>query len=133
MQVLTRGPVHEAFAESITYDPQPGLIISTRVPDPIEELPPEQKPDGDNVTWISGYWAWDEDQNDFIWISGIWRNLPPGRQWVPGYWNAIDDGKYQWTAGYWADATNEEVSYVSTAPPRSVDSGPECRGAFLGP
>jgi hypothetical protein len=124
VQVLTRGPVHEAFAESINYDPQPGLVISTRMPDPIEELPPEQKPDGDNVTWISGYWAWDEDQNDFIWISGIWRNLPPGRQWVPGYWNGIDDGKYQWTSGYWADATTEEVSYVSTAPPRSVDAGP---------
>ncbi len=124
VQVLTRGPVHEAFAESINYEPQPGLIISTRVPDPIEELPPDQRPDGDNVTWISGYWAWDEDQNDFIWISGVWRNLPPGRQWVPGYWNGIEDEKYQWTAGYWADATTEEVSYVSTAPPRSVDAGP---------
>jgi len=124
VQVLTRGPVHEAFAESISYEPQPGLIISSRVPEPIEELPPEQKPEGDNVTWISGYWAWDDDQNDFIWISGIWRNLPPGRQWVPGYWNDIGDGKYQWTAGYWADATIEVVSYVPTPPPRSVDSGP---------
>ena len=115
VQVLTRGPVHEAFAESVSFDPQPGLIISTRVPDAIEEMPPEQQLEGDNVTWISGYWAWDDDQNDFIWISGIWRNLPPGRQWVPGYWNGIDDGQYQWTSGYWADATTEEVPI---SPPR---------------
>lgn len=124
VQVLTRGPVHEAFAESVSFDPEPGMIVSTRPPDPIEELPPEQQLEGDNVTWISGYWAWDDDQNDFIWISGIWRNLPPGRQWVPGYWNEIDGGRYQWTSGYWADSTTSEVEYVSTAPPRNIDVGP---------
>lgn len=124
VQVLTRGPVHEAFAESVNFDPEPGIIISTRIPDPIEEMPPEQQLEGENVTWISGYWAWDDDQNDFIWISGIWRNLPPGRQWVPGYWNEIDGGKYQWTSGYWADSTTSEVEYVSTAPPRNIDVGP---------
>ncbi len=124
VQVLTRGPVHEAFAESVSFDPEPGMIILGRPPEMIEELPPEQQPEGDNVTWIPGYWAWDDDQNDFIWISGVWRNLPPGRQWVPGYWSDIEDGKSQWTSGYWADATETEVSYIPTAPPRNVDVGP---------
>lgn len=124
VRVLTRGPVHEAFAESVSFDPVAGVIISAQVPEAIEELPPEQQLEGDNVTWIPGYWAWDDDQNDFIWISGIWRNLPPGRQWVPGYWNDIGGGRSQWTSGYWADANVTEVSYVSTAPPRSIDSGP---------
>jgi hypothetical protein len=124
VQILTRGPVHEAFAESVSFDPVAGVIISALVPEAIEELPPEQQLEGDNVTWIPGYWAWDDDQSDFIWISGIWRNLPPGRQWVPGYWSEIDGGQSQWTSGYWADATVTEVSYVATAPPRSIDSGP---------
>jgi hypothetical protein len=124
VQILTRGPVHEAFAESVSFDPVAGVIISGPVPEAIEELPPEQQLEGDNVTWIPGYWAWDDDQNDFIWISGIWRNLPPGRQWVPGYWSELDGGQSQWTSGYWADATETEVSYVATAPPRSIDSGP---------
>lgn len=124
VQYLTRGPVHEAFAESVSFDPVAGMIISTAPPEAIEELPPEQQLDGENVTWIGGYWTWDDDENDFIWISGIWRNIPPGRQWVPGYWSDVDGGRYQWTSGYWTDSEQTEVSYVSTAPPRNIDAGP---------
>ncbi len=121
-EVLTRGPVHEAFAGTVSYNPDPGIIVAAQVPDPIEELPPEQRLEGDNVAWIPGYWAWDEEQNDFLWISGIWRNLPPGRQWVPGYWSEVNGG-YQWTSGYWEDAATTEVSYLPE-PPRSLEVGP---------
>ncbi len=124
LEVLTRGPVHEAFAESVSYEPEAGLIVASAPPEMIEELPPEQQPEGDNVTWIPGYWAWDDDQSDFLWISGVWRNIPPGRQWVPGYWDPIDSARFQWVSGYWADAEDEEVDYISTAPPESVDTGP---------
>ena len=27
VQVLMRGPVHEAFAEAVTYDPEPGIVV----------------------------------------------------------------------------------------------------------
>ena len=124
VQILTRGPVHEAFAEVVNFDPQPGLIVRAQVPKPIEELPPEQQLEGDNVTWIPGYWAWDDERNDFLWISGIWRNLPPGRQWIPGYWSDVGDGQNQWTSGYWADSASTEVSYIPTPPPRNIDIGP---------
>jgi hypothetical protein len=124
VEILTRGPVHEAFAESVISQPEPGLIVTAVPPAPIEELPPDEQPEGENVTWISGYWAWDDDQNDFLWVSGIWRNLPPGRQWVPGYWSALGDGRHQWTSGYWADSETGEVTYIPTAPPRSLDVGP---------
>lgn len=124
VEILTRGPVHEAFAESVSFDPEPGLIIRSAPPEDIEELPPEHQLEGENVTWIPGYWGWDDDRSDFLWISGIWRNLPPERQWVPGYWDALEGGEYQWTSGYWSDAETTEVAYISTAPPRSVDVGP---------
>ncbi|MEK7953615.1 hypothetical protein [Luteolibacter soli] len=124
VEVLTRGPVHEAFAETVSYEAEAGLTVKSAPPAAIEELPPDQRPDGDNVTWIPGYWAWDDDQNDFLWISGIWRNIPPERQWVPGYWNDLNDGGFQWISGYWADTTTDEVEYVQTAPPKSIDSGP---------
>src|SRR3954464_7569699 len=62
VEVLTRGPVHEAFAETVTFDPQPGVIVPKMPPAPIEELPPQQRPAGANVAWISGYWAWDDER-----------------------------------------------------------------------
>ncbi|MCE5267866.1 MAG: hypothetical protein LLG00_08265 [Planctomycetaceae bacterium] len=122
VQVLTRGPVHEAFAETVTFDPVPGIVAPKAPPAAIEELPPEQRPEGDNVAWIPGYWGWDEDRNDFLWVSGVWRDLPPGRQWVPGYWVQSAQG-YQWTSGYWADAKASEVEYLPE-PPATVEAGP---------
>src|SRR5581483_1636341 len=95
VEVLTRGPVHEAFAEPVVFDPQPRPIVPKAPPPPIDELPPDQKPEGDQVQWIPGYWSWDDERDDFIWISGLWRLPPPGRQWVPGYWNQVEGG-YQW-------------------------------------
>ena len=106
VEVLTRGPVHEAFAETITFDPEPGIVAPKAPPADIEEVPPQQRPAGANVTWIPGYWAWDDERNDFLWLSGIWRALPPGRQWVPGYWGQSRQG-FQWTSGYWADASGQ--------------------------
>lgn len=121
-EVLTRGPVHEAFAGMVAYDSGPGLIISRRPPEPIEELAPYERPAGEDVTWIPGYWGWDDDRTDFLWVSGTWRALPPGRAWIAGYWGESRDG-YQWTSGYWADAEMQETTYLPQ-PPRSLESGP---------
>ncbi|MHB1035242.1 MAG: hypothetical protein ACYC35_19315 [Pirellulales bacterium] len=122
VQVLTRGPVHEAFAETVTYDPEPGIVTPKAPPAAIEEVPPEQRPQGANVAWIPGYWAWDDERSDFLWVSGIWRALPPGRQWVPGYWGKSAQG-FQWTSGYWANAQASEVEYLPE-PPATVEVGP---------
>ncbi len=121
-QVLTSGPVHEAFAETVSYNPQPGIVVAKAPPEPVEELPPDQRPEGANVSWIPGYWAWDDERSDFLWVSGIWRDVPIGRQWVPGYWSQTD-ASYQWTSGYWADAQAAEVEYLPE-PPQSIEAGP---------
>jgi hypothetical protein len=121
-QVLTRGPVHEAFAGIVTFNPEPGVVVAKAPPAVIEEMPPEEKPEGDNVTWIPGYWAWDDERSDFLWVSGTWRALPPGREWMAGYWGQTPQG-YQWTSGYWADATAMETTYLP-APPATVEVGP---------
>ena len=122
VEVLTRGPLHEAFAEMISFDPQPGIVVATSPPEAIEEVAPAQRPEGDNVAWIPGYWAWDDERNDFLWVSGIWRALPPSRQWVPGYWGRAPQG-FQWTSGYWADAAATEVDYLPE-PPATIETGP---------
>src|SRR5690242_18352860 len=70
VEVLTRGPIHEAFASPITGEVEAGLVVAKQPPGDIEEVPPEYRPEGDDVIWIPGYWAWEEERQDFVWISG---------------------------------------------------------------
>lgn len=122
VQVLTRGPVHEAFASTVSFNPKPGLLIPKAPPAVIQELPPDQRPAGENVAWIPGYWGWDDDRQDYLWVSGIWRDLPPGRQWIPGYW-ANSGANFQWTSGYWSGTETDELEYLPE-PPATVEAGP---------
>ncbi len=125
VQELTRGPIHEAFGRPVLFNPHPGPLASKEPPPPIDEIPPGERPAGDNVAWIPGYWAWDNEQNQFIWVSGFWRELPPGRTWVPGYWNRTDAGP-QWVSGYWAPTSGAnaatDVEYLPE-PPASLETG----------
>lgn len=129
VQVLIRGPVHEAFAGTITFNAEPGVVVSKAPPGLIEEIPPEERPDGDHVAWIPGYWAWDDERGDFLWISGTWRALPPGREWMAGYWGPSPQG-YQWISGYWADASTRGTRYLP-APPATVEAGPNVAAPSL--
>jgi WXXGXW repeat (2 copies) len=119
--VLARGPVHEAFAEPATFGPMVGMQAPKQPPEPIAEEPPDQRPEGS--VWIPGYWAWDSDSSQFIWVSGVWRVPPPGRRWVPGYWAPVAANNWQWVSGFWADAQQAEIPY-QPAPPPSLDNGP---------
>ncbi len=121
-ETLTRGPVHEAFAAPLVFDPKPSIRVPQAPPDAIEEIPPDQKPAGENVMWIPGYWNWDDEHEKFIWISGIWRVVPPNMEWVPGYW-AKADGGYQYVSGFWRPIAEDEVNYLPT-PPATVEAGP---------
>ncbi|MCU0718967.1 MAG: hypothetical protein MUC83_04630 [Pirellula sp.] len=121
-EILTRGPVHEAFAGASAFDPMPGITVPRSPPESIEEIPPSVRPEGENIAWIPGYWAWDDDDQNFLWVSGTWRNLPPGRQWISGYWAKAETG-VQWTSGYWADAESSEIEYLPE-PPESIETGP---------
>ncbi len=122
VEQLTRGPVHEAFGQPVSFNPTAGFIAPKAPPEAVEEVAPDQKPDGDDVAWISGYWSWDDEAKDFIWVSGFWRTIPPGRTWVPGYWNKTTEG-HQWVSGYWGAEASTEVTYLP-APPESLENGP---------
>jgi hypothetical protein len=102
VEVLTRGPVHEAFATP-TAEPKPTMTVNRQPPAPLDEMPPEDRPEGD-VVWINGYWAWDDDRQDYLWVSGCWRAAPPGKDWVAGYWREADQNQWQWVPGFWHTA-----------------------------
>jgi len=130
VEVLARGPVHEAFATPTT-EPAPTKPVSKQPPRPLDEMPPEEKPEG-NVTWIAGYWAWDDDKSDYLWVSGTWRVPPPAKKWIAGYWKE-DDGQWRWVPGFWAaaetqqagveQAAAQQVTYLP-APPAPPDTAP---------
>ncbi len=122
VDLLTRGQLHEAFAEVTQRDATPNAMVRKQPPESIKELPPEYKPDGENIEWIPGYWAWDDDRDSFIWISGIWRDVPPGQRWIPGYWESAAEG-FRWVNGFWMNSEVEQVDYLPP-PPANLDYGP---------
>jgi hypothetical protein len=121
-EVLTRGPVHEAYADPGVTPTEAPPIVEKQPPDPINELPPDQKPEGENVQWVPGYWSWDEDRNDFIWLSGFWRVPPADRTWMPGSWRQVEDG-WQWTPGFWQAAAQEQMDFLPP-PPAPLEAAP---------
>ncbi len=122
VEPLLRGPIHEAFAAPTVVEATPAMIVPKKPPKPIDEIPPDVRPKGDRIQWIPGYWAWDDEDKDFFWMSGVWRDAPPGRRWVPGYWAQTESG-WQWNSGLWADAGAAAIGY-QPLPPKSLESGP---------
>ncbi len=114
-EVLTSGPVHEAFAEPVNLQVQAGLVAPEEPPARIEEVPPAEKPQGDQFVWVPGYWAWDTEQHGFIWVSACWRAAPPKMSWVPGYWVRVPEG-WEWVPGFWTPAGSQKIEYLPAPP-----------------
>jgi hypothetical protein len=120
--VQPRGPVHEAFARPADVSPRPA-VVPRQPPPPIKEVPPDQRPAGDNVQWVPGYWSWDDEAKDFLWVSGCWRVPPPGRTWVTGRWAQVNGG-WQRQPGVWAGQDAAAPQQLNATPPRSLEVGP---------
>lgn len=118
IEVLARGPVHEAFA-SPAGEPVSTKPVDKKPPKPLDELPPAEKPEG-NVVWIGGYWAWDDERKDFLWVSGVWRTPPPRKEWVAGYWREEGE-QWQWVPGFWTNTAAEDEAQQITYLPQPPD------------
>jgi hypothetical protein len=125
VQIENRGPVHEAFANPGAQT-RGGLESSAAPkapPPPVPEIPPDEKPTGANVTWIPGYWQFDTEKKDFIWVSGFYRNAPPGRTWSAGEWK-VENGQHRYIPGYWKLSNESSWRIDLPEPPQSVEAGP---------
>ena len=94
-------------------------------PADVPEQPPEYKPEGDFI-WIPGYFEWEDDGKRFIWVTGVWRQSPPGKRWLPGYWHEVSGG-WQRVRGFWVDDTVEQVAYHDAPPRQHWKSAPAVR------
>jgi len=75
-----------------------GFARTAPPPLPVMEQPVAP---GDGYIWTPGYWAWDDQVQDYYWVDGEWVMAPEaGLLWTPGYW-AYGKGGYVWNAGYW--------------------------------
>src|ERR1700742_1600375 len=77
-----------------------GISISANIAPP--ELPVYVQPPcpTDGYLWQPGYWAYDQDANDYYWVPGVWIAPPsPGLLWTPCYWG-FAGGLYGFHAGY---------------------------------
>lgn len=123
--VLLRGPIHEGFAQPAVLDAAEPLQVPKQPPPALREFPPAIRPAANQTVWLPGYWGWDEEQDDFVWVSGVWRVPPPGMRWIPGYWSARDD-KFAWTPGFWfaTEATRLQYSFNPPAHPKPETEQP---------
>lgn len=122
VEILARGPVHEAFARPTNLRPEESPLVRQEPPRPVDEVPPEERPEGDDVQWMPGYWDWDDEEEGYVWICGFWRETPPGQRWTPGFWQRVEGG-WQWSPGFWMAEDADEVEYVPL-PPESLERGP---------
>jgi hypothetical protein len=121
-EVLAGGPVHEAFAKPVSMDPQAPIMVPRQPPENLQEVPPAEQPVGAGIVWVPGYWAWDASRNDYIWVSGCWRNAPPSTYWVPGHWLQAGNG-WEWIGGFWKPISTQpqqELEYLP-APPAPIE------------
>jgi hypothetical protein len=77
-----------------------GVTVAFAPPD----LPVYEQPicPAEGYIWTPGFWAWDEDYDDYYWVPGTWVLAPEvGFLWTPGYW-AWGGSGFVFYEGYWS-------------------------------
>jgi hypothetical protein len=92
-------PIMLLILAPVLSNAQISVSVSIAPPElPVYDQPPIP---GEGYIWTPGYWAWDDDIQDYYWVPGTWIEAPqPGFLWTPGYW-AADGAIFIWHAGYW--------------------------------
>jgi WXXGXW repeat (2 copies) len=71
------------FMAGETEKAQAGLFISITVAPPALPVYVQPPIPGPGYMWTPGYWAWDDDDNDYYWVPGAWVEAPePGLLWT---------------------------------------------------
>ncbi|HEY2785680.1 MAG TPA: hypothetical protein VGJ05_11985 [Fimbriiglobus sp.] len=123
VQVAEQGPIHEAFAQPGAAVRGKDMVAPKAPPPPVPELPPDTKPTGNDVKWVPGYWMWEDGKKDFTWVSGFWRDVPPGREWSAGEWKK-QGNEYRYVPGFWKPTTMNQWRVDLPEPPKQLNADP---------
>jgi hypothetical protein len=122
-------PVHEAFFPK-NGDEIVLVATSHNPPGHHEEARPLSP--SSKAIWIPGYWKWAPEEEEFAWISGVWRIPPPGMGWIEGKWSEVKSG-WVWRPGFWYPTKAREFPVLEVPPPSAPDekiSTAPSNGAF---
>jgi WXXGXW repeat (2 copies) len=92
-----------ALAAPTPSQAQVSVFVSVRIaPPPLPAYIQPPCPEYGYI-WVPGYWAWDDDDEDFYWVPGTWVRPPRlGWLWTPGWWEYGWNG-YVYHEGYWGE------------------------------
>lgn len=120
VRVLDDGPIHEAFVPPVTGVTALEAIAKEPPPPIVEKVPAKCDPE---AIWIQGYFAYNEEIDDFNYVGGCWRKPPRGLVWVDGFWQEFPEG-WVWIRGFWSPKPAAELVYTDEAPPDPLDEDP---------
>jgi hypothetical protein len=94
-------------------------------PAAIVERPAGARP-ARNAQWVPGYWDWDPDQHEYVWVGGSWQVPPAGSFWVNTRWVRDAAGWYR-APGFWSHRRDRAVvttEFDATPRPSWEKTGP---------
>lgn len=105
---------------SAAADAQVSLTLTVHVAPPVLPVVVQPPIPADGYLWTPGYWAWNDQTQQYYWVAGAWIQPPQaGFLWTPGYWGA-EGPQFVWHAGYWGPhvgfygGVNYGYGYVGT-------------------
>jgi hypothetical protein len=97
--------VMTACTTSRMADAQVNVALYSRIPMAPDVVVTIETPvivaPGPDYVWIDGYWAWDYNYREYVWVQSHWELAPyAGAYWIPGYWEYYRN-RYRWVAACW--------------------------------
>jgi WXXGXW repeat (2 copies) len=117
---------HDALQTAQPPRPADRAHAPEQPPAPIAERPAGARPQR-RAEWVPGYWDWDPERAEFVWMGGVWQVPPPSTIWVSSRWMRDGDGWYR-RPGFWsrrrgaiavapADSDGSPPAWQTTGPP----------------
>lgn len=91
-------------ASRAACEPRAVVPTPTPPPAPLDEI--EQAPPAPGLTWVAGYWHWDDLR--WLWVPGHWLSTPRGQRWYPAKYTEDGSGRPLYRPGALGCASDDD-------------------------